>query len=161
MTNGPKKTSPAEQKQRTRVARSPAPVLQGRDKDIALIDHLIDRIDQGGSALVISGDAGIGKSALLELAKHRAKERDFTVLNMTGVLAEVHLPYAALELALRPLTKQIASLVPLQRSALLSAFGMQDDGGAPDLFLVALATLFVLTERATSTPILFIADDVQ
>jgi DNA-binding CsgD family transcriptional regulator len=161
MTNGPKKTLPAVQKQRTRAARSPSLVLQGREKDIALIDHLIDRIDQGGSALVISGDAGIGKSALLEIAKRRAKERDFTVLNMTGVLAEVHLPYAALELALRPLTKQIASLVPRQQSALLSAFGMQDDGGAPDLFLVALATLFVLSERATSTPILFIADDVQ
>lgn len=161
MSKGPKKTNPAVQRQRAQAARSPSFALQGREKDIALIDHLIERIEHGGSALVISGQAGIGKSALLEIAKHRAKERDFTVLNMTGVLAEVHLPYAALELALRPLTKQIASLVPRQRSALLSAFGLEDDGGAPDLFLVALATLFVLSESASSKPILFIADDVQ
>ncbi|KLD64569.1 ATP-binding protein [Dyella japonica] len=143
------------------ASRSALPALQGRQADIALIDNLFDRIDQGGTALVISGETGIGKSALLETAKHRAVERDFIVLNMTGVLAEVHLPYAALEQALRPLSKQMASLVPRQRSALLSAFGMQDDGGAPDLFLVALATLFVLSESATCAPILFVADDVQ
>lgn len=143
------------------AARSASLALQGRQEDIALIDHLIDRIDQGGAALVISGEAGIGKSALLEMAKHRANQRNFTVLNMTGVLAEVHLPYAALEQALRPLGKQMTSLVPRQQSALLSAFGMHDDGRAPDLFLVALATLFVLSESASCAPILFVADDVQ
>lgn len=161
MSKGTKKTGPTGHRQPARAARSPLPVLQGREKDIALIDHLIDRVDRGGSALVISGEAGIGKSALLDIAKHRARERDFTVLNMTGVLAEVHLPYAALEQALRPLAKQVSSLVPRQRSALMSAFGMHDEGGAPDLFLVALATLFVLSESATNMPILLIADDVQ
>ncbi|MEK1902278.1 MAG: AAA family ATPase, partial [Rhizobium sp.] len=135
--------------------------LKGRDRDIALIDQMIARIDQGGSTLVISGEPGIGKSALLERARHQARERDLTVLSMTGVLAEVHLPFAALEQALRPLMKEAVNLVPRQRSALFSAFGMHDDMGAPDIFLVALAALSLLTESAARRPILLIADDVQ
>jgi AAA ATPase domain len=148
-------------KRHASVAQSMPLVLQGRDHDIALIDHLIDRIDQGGSTLVISGEPGIGKSALLELARHRAGERGISVLTMTGVLAEVHLPFAALEQALRPLMKRAASLVPRQRSALMAALGTSDDMGAPDIFLVALATLTVLTESATRKPILLVADDAQ
>ncbi len=80
---------------------------------------------------------------------------------MTGVPAEVHLPFAALEQALRPLMKQAARLVPRQRSALLTAFGMQHDVAAPDIFLVALATLSLLSEGAARRPILLVADDAQ
>ncbi|MCW2085900.1 UNVERIFIED_ORG: DNA-binding CsgD family transcriptional regulator/tetratricopeptide (TPR) repeat protein [Bradyrhizobium japonicum] len=145
----------------TGVTRHASHVLQGREQDIALIDRLIDQIDQGGSTLVLSGEPGIGKSALLEVAKHRANERGISVLSMIGVLAEVHLPFAALEQALRPLMKGAAGLVPRQRSALLAAFGMHDDIGAPDIFLVALATLALLTESATRKPILLVADDAQ
>lgn len=133
--------------------------LEGRADDIALINHLIDHIDRGGSTLVITGEPGIGKSALLEVAKHRAARRGIAVLTMTGVRAEVHLPFAALELALRPLMKRAKSLVPRQRSALLTAFGLCDDVGPPDIFLVALATLTLLT--ATRKPTLLVADDVQ
>ncbi len=133
--------------------------LEGRADDIALINHLIDQIDRRGSTLVITGEPGIGKSALLEVARHRAAERSIAVLTMTGVRAEVHLPFAALELALRPLMKRAASLVPRQRSALLTAFGVCDDAGPPDIFLVALATLTLLT--AGSQPVLLVADDAQ
>ena len=134
MVKPAKKAYPRRRKLRVSVSRSPLPVLQGREQDIALIDHLIDRIDQGGSTLVISGEPGIGKSALLEAARHRASERGISVLSMTGVLAEVHLPFAALEQALRPLMKRAAGLVPRQRSALLAAFGMQRRcGGARHL----------------------------
>jgi len=136
-------------------------ILQGRAPEIALIDSLIDRIDQGGTALVISGEPGIGKSVLLDVARDRARERGAIVLSMTGVLAEVHLPFAALEQAMRPLMKGAASLAPRQRSALMSAFGLHDDAGAPDIFLVALATLTLLTERAARRPIVLIADDAQ
>ncbi|MFM0017412.1 ATP-binding protein [Paraburkholderia azotifigens] len=146
---------------RTDATQSVPLVLQGREQDIALLDHLIERIDQGGSTLVISGEPGIGKSALIEVARHRAVERGISVLTMTGVLAEVHLPFAALEQALRPLMKRAAALVPRQRSALLAALGTSDDAGAPDIFLVALATLTLLTESATRQPILLVADDAQ
>jgi DNA-binding CsgD family transcriptional regulator len=148
-------------KRRMANVRSAFDVLQGREQDIALIGRLIGRIDRGGSTLVITGEPGIGKSALLDVARHLASEDDVSVLSMTGVLAEVHLPFAALEQALRPLMKQAGKLVPRQRSALLAAFGMHDDIGAPDIFLVALATLSLLTEGAMRKPILLIADDAQ
>jgi hypothetical protein len=80
---------------------------------------------------------------------------------MTGVLAEAHLPFAGLEQALRPLMKRAEGLPPRQRSALLAAFGMHDEVEPADIFLVALATLTLLTESATRKPILLIADDAQ
>src|SRR6516165_226218 len=157
-----KKTALPRPKQREGALRSRVSSLQGREPEVALIDQLFDRIDQGGSALVISGAAGIGKSALLEEAKSRARERGITVLGMTGVQAEVHLVFAGLEQALRPLMKQAKSLAPQQRSALLSAFGMSKDAAAsPDIWLVALATLALLTAGAGRKPILLIADDAQ
>lgn len=161
MTKRTKQAHSPPPKRRTDAAQSVPLVLQGREQDIALLDHLIERIDQGGSTLVISGEPGIGKSALLEVARHRAGERGISVLTMTGVLAEVHLPFAALEQALRPLMKRAAGLVPRQRSALMAALGTSDDVGAPDIFLVALATLTLLTESATRQPILLVADDAQ
>src|SRR5262249_32397137 len=136
--------------------------LQGREAQIALIDQLLDRIDQGGSTLVFSGSPGVGKSAVLEEARSRARERGITVLSMTGVLAEVHIAFAGLEQALRPLMKQATSLAPRERSALRSAFGKSDDAAAsPDIWLVALATLTLLTGGAGHKPILLIADDAQ
>src|SRR5215468_8371535 len=157
-----KRTPVPRPKQREGAPRSRASFLQGRVTEIALIDQLLDRIDQGGSALVISGAPGIGKSALLDEAKSRARERGITVLGMTGVLAEVHLPFAGLEQALRPLMKQAKSLAPRQRSALLSAFGMGDDAAAStDIWLVALATLTLLTGGSSRKPILLVADDAQ
>src|SRR6516225_7851954 len=146
MTKRPKKTALPRPRQREGAPRSRVPSLQGRETEIALINQLLDRIDQGGSTLVISGAPGIGKSALLEEAKSRARELGITVLGMTGVLAEVHLVFAGLEQALRPLMKQAKSLASGQQSALLSAFGMSDDAAAsPDIYLVALATLTLLT----------------
>lgn len=142
-------------------ARSALPLLQGREEDLALVDHLLERIDRGGSTLVIQGEPGIGKSALLAAAKERAQQRGFLVLGMAGVLAEVHLPFSGLEQILRPLLKRAEALPLRQRSALLAAFGLHDDAESPDLFLVALATLNLLTESAARKPILLIADDAQ
>src|ERR1700755_1908528 len=161
MAKRAKNTNLPLRKQRKGAARPSPHVLQGREKDIALIDQLIDRIDQGGSTLVISGEPGIGKSALLAAAKHRAQECGLLALSMTGVLAEVHLPFAALEQVLRPLMKRTEGLPPRQRSALLAAFGMHDDVEPADIFLVALATLPLLSESATHKPILLIADDAH
>jgi len=156
-----KKADSQRLRRRAGTARSAFIALQGREPDITLIDGLIERINHGGSTLVVTGEPGIGKSALLESARHQARERGVSVMSMTGVLAEVHLPYAALEQALRPLMKRAANLAPRQRSALLAAFGMHDDLGAPDIFLVALATLSLLTESAIHKPLLLVADDAQ
>lgn len=162
MAKRPKKSALPLQKERERIPRSRLPSLLGRETEIDLIDQLLDRIDQGGATLFISGAAGIGKSALLEEAKDRARERGIAVLGMTGVLAEAHLAFAGLQQALHPLMKQAKSLPAHQRSALLSAFGM---GGAtieaPDIWLVALATLALLTEGPDYKPILLAVDDAQ
>jgi AAA ATPase domain len=148
MAKGLKKAA-LSQKKRESDPRSRVPSLHGRETEIALIDGLLDHIDQGGSTLVFSGAPGIGKSALLEEAKSRARERGIIVLGMTGVPAEVHLAFAGLERALRPLVKQAKSLAPHQRSALLNAFRISDEASvSPDLWLVALATLTLLTEGA-------------
>lgn len=155
------KKAVSQRKQPAGSGRFASPLLQGREQDIALLDHLLDRIDQGGSTLVISGEPGIGKSALLNVAQHRFYQRGFCVLSMTGVLAEVHLPFAALEQALRPLMKRTTGLVPRQRTALQAAFGMHSESEAPDIFLVALATLSLLTQSAVHEPILLVADDAQ
>jgi DNA-binding CsgD family transcriptional regulator len=157
-----KKTATPQQNQRKSVPSSSVPSLQGREVEIALIDQLLDRIDQGGSTLVLSGAPGIGKSALLDEAKSRARERGITVLSTTGVLAEVHLAFSGLERALRPLMKRAKSLAPHQRSALLNAFGLSDDAAvSPDIWLVALATLTLLTGGESHKPILLVADDAQ
>ena len=155
-----KKTVPPLPKQREDIPRSTS--LQGRETEIALIDRFLSRIDLGGSTLVISGSPGIGKSVLLEEAKSWARERGITVLSTTGVQAEVHIAFAGLEQALRPLIKQAKSLAPRQRSALLSAFGVNDDAAAtPDIRLVGLATLTLLTGGSDHKPILLVADDAQ
>ena len=136
--------------------------MLGRETEIALIDRFLDQIDQGGATFFISGAAGIGKSALLEEAKNRARERGIVVLGMTGVLAEAHLAFAGLQQALHPLMKQAKSLPAHQRSALLNAFGMVSaTTEAPDIWLVALATLTLLTEGASHKPILLVVDDAQ
>jgi predicted ATP-dependent serine protease len=110
----------------------PRPLLHGREKTLDLIDRLIAGIEEAGSALLLSGEPGIGKTALLDCAKHRAQERRISVIAMTGILAEAHLPFAALELALRPLMKQVGLLPPRQQSALLAAFGIRDNAAPPD-----------------------------
>ncbi|HEY0341174.1 MAG TPA: AAA family ATPase, partial [Steroidobacteraceae bacterium] len=138
------------------------PHLEGRERDVGFVAQLLDRIHQGGATLIVSGEPGIGKSALLEIAKIQARQRGIAVLAMTGVPEESHLPFAGLEQVLRPLLKQIDGLAPRQRSALLTAFGMHDDAAAPpDNFLVGLATLSLLTESASRKPILLVADDGQ
>lgn len=161
MVKQAKKNTHLRRRKQPRASVSRLSPLLGRDKDLALIDHLIDRINQGGWTLVLNGEPGIGKSSLLAAAKYRAHERGLLVLTMTGVLAEVHLPFAGLEQALRPLMKRAEGLPTRQQSALLAAFGMRNDAEPPDIFLVALATLNLLTESATRKPILLIADDTQ
>ena len=74
-----KKTAIPQQNQRKSAPPSSVPSLQGREAEIALIDQLLDRLDRGGSTLLISGAPGIGKSALLDEAKSRARERGIIV----------------------------------------------------------------------------------
>ncbi|MCP2216073.1 DNA-binding CsgD family transcriptional regulator/tetratricopeptide (TPR) repeat protein [Bradyrhizobium elkanii] len=135
--------------------------VQGREAEIARINGLMDDIQDSGAALVVSGDPGIGKTTLLDIAQAIARERDLRVLRMSGALAEAHLPFAALQQALSPILRQAERLPAPQRAALQTALGLSNDTTAPDRFLVALATLTLLTESAARKPILLVVDDAQ
>jgi DNA-binding CsgD family transcriptional regulator len=135
--------------------------LFGRETDVALISGLIERVRDSGGALLISGEPGVGKSALLETARELAAHRGMRVLSLCGVTSETHLPFGALQQALGPILKEVDTLPMRQRAALQAAFGLSDQATMPDLFLVGLATLTLLTASAASNPILLLADDVQ
>jgi predicted ATPase len=135
-------------------------VLLGRDPELALIDQLVDEVRASmGRTLVVLGEPGIGKSALLEYAAGSASRR-IRVLRVTGVEHEAELPYSALHLLLRNVLDRIDVLPGPQAAALRGAFGMGPASGA-DRFLVGLATLTLLSELATEQPLLCLIDDGQ
>ncbi len=104
------------------------------------------------------GEPGIGKSALLERLVDSASE--FLTIRAVGVEGEVDLPYAGLQQLCRTLLHGIESLPPPQRHALEVAFGLIS-GDASDRYLVGLAVLSLLSEAATTRPLLCIVDDAQ
>ncbi len=83
------------------------------------------------------------------------------MLRLCGVTSEAHLPFGALQQAIGAILKQADTLPARQRSALHAAFGLSDDATVPDIFLVGLATLTLLTASAARKPILLVADDVH
>ncbi|GAA4103997.1 helix-turn-helix transcriptional regulator [Nonomuraea soli] len=141
----------------------------GRDEEVALLNSLLAASRSGqGNAIIVHGEAGIGKTALLA---HIATgtSADPAVLRATGVEAEAELPFAALHLLLRPAAHLVTRLPPAQRQALRSAFGEAVPGGegqsgasgAPDRFLVGLAVLTLLADLAEERPLICLIDDVQ
>jgi DNA-binding CsgD family transcriptional regulator len=142
-----------------RIATGPE-LLLGRDRDLAELYALVDGIEDRGGALVIRGEAGIGKSALLAAASERALDRGVTVVSTTGALSEAQLAFAGLHQLLLPLLGRLDLLPDPQRQALETAFGIAE-GDAPDLFLIGLATLGLVAERSAETPLLFVVDDAH
>jgi hypothetical protein len=135
-------------------------VLVGRTAELDLIDDAIDAVEDRGSVLVFLGEAGIGKSVLLDAARDAARSRGLRVLSTVGAEAESGLPYSSLHRLIRPLLGDVDRLPGPQRSMLLGAFGMADhDGG--DLFLVALAALGLVAAEASRQPLLITVDDLQ
>ncbi|WP_329427190.1 AAA family ATPase [Streptosporangium sp. NBC_01495] len=134
--------------------------LVGRDAEIRHLAELIGGVFAGGGALVIRGEAGIGKSALLAVAVADAEVRGHQILTTTGVRSETCLPYSGLRRLLRPLREHDGALPPLQREALRAAFGTTD-GPVPDLYLVGLATLNLLAEATARVPALVVVDDAH
>src|ERR1700733_13893067 len=121
---------------------NPAPLL-GRDVEVELLASLLDGIREGGGALVLYGEPGIGKSRLLGVAAASARERGFTVLSTAGVQSEAHLPFAGLHQLLRPVRAHAAALPASQRDALEAAFGVAGTV-APEQFRIAMAVLDLL-----------------
>ena len=143
------------------AGRSPPgePKLRGRRNERAALDELLAAARAGRSeTLVLRGEAGIGKTALLEHAVESAS--DFRVLRVAGVESEMELPFAALHQLCAPLHDWLDRLPGPQRDALATTFGLSE-GTVPDRFFVGLATLSLLSEAADAQPLLCVIDDAQ
>ena len=142
-----------------RTPAEPMPALLGRERERAALDGLLGELRVGrGGALVVRGEAGVGKSALLEYVAGAAA--DMRVARAAGVESEMELAFASLHLLCAPLLDRLEDLPGPQRDALGVAFGLRA-GGAPDRFLVALAVLTLLSEVAEERPLLCVVDDAQ
>jgi hypothetical protein len=137
-----------------------APGLIGRDSELRTLIGLVDEVAGGGAAMVVLGDPGIGKSALLRAAADHGQAAGLRVLTATGIEAEARLPFAGLHHLLRPVLSAMKRLPATQAEPLLTAFGMSE-GSAPEPFMIALATLNLLAELAAERPVLVVVDDVQ
>jgi DNA-binding CsgD family transcriptional regulator len=137
----------------------PTPALLGRQRQREALAGLIEDLRSGhGWALVVHGEAGVGKSALLGYAVEMAP--DMRVIRAVGVESEMELAFAGLHQLCAPLLDRLEWLAAPQRDALGIAFGLRG-GGTPDRFLVGLAALTLLSEAAEKRPLLCLVDDAQ
>ena len=132
--------------------------LIGRDGELSAIEGMLR--DTGGRGLLLVGEPGIGKSALLRAAADMAGRDGRTVLRAAGVQAETRVPYAGLHQLLYPLAAALESLAPRPRQVLRAAFG-HAEGPAPDMFPAAVATLELLAGAAAGAGLLVAADDLH
>src|SRR3954451_15182838 len=134
-------------------------MLLGRDAECERIERLVDRARRGESGvLVLRGEPGIGKTALLEHAE--ASAGTATVLRVRGVESEVEVAFGGLHDLLRPVLGERDRLPPPQRAALERALGLAP-GAAAEPQLVGAATLGLLAALAEERPVLVLADDVH
>ena len=133
--------------------------LLGRQREQAVFERVLDSAREGhGGVLVVHGDPGVGKTALLEYALETAK--DFRIVRTSGVEGEMELDYAALQQLCSPLLAHTDVLPDLQRDALGVSFGL-GPGRPPNPFLVGLAVLGLFSEAAEQQPLLCVVDDAQ
>ena len=138
----------------------PKPAFLNRQRERAALDGLLGDLRSGrGRALVVQGEAGVGKSALLEYMVGAAAA-DMQVVRAAGVESEMELAFAGLHLLCAPLLGRLENLPGPQRDALGVAFGLRE-GAAPDRFLIGLAVLTLLADVAEDRPLLCLVDDAQ
>jgi DNA-binding CsgD family transcriptional regulator len=136
-----------------------APAFRGRARERRVLDGLLDSVREGESAaLVIRGEAGIGKTALLRYCARQAS--GCRIAQIAGVESEMELPFAALHQLCAPMLGGVAALPEPQGQALQAAFGLAA-GSAPNRFVVGLAVLSLLGEVAAARPLVCLVDDAQ
>jgi DNA-binding CsgD family transcriptional regulator/tetratricopeptide (TPR) repeat protein len=141
------------------VIEGPAEVLHGRRDESAALSRLLAAVRGGQSrVLVVCGEAGVGKTALLQFAIGSAS--GFRVARAVGVESEMELAFAALQQLCTPMLDRLDRLPAPQRDALGVAFGLRA-GNAPDRFLVGLAVLNLLSDAAEEQPLMCVIDDAQ
>jgi DNA-binding CsgD family transcriptional regulator len=133
--------------------------LLGREREREVLDRLLDGVRGGrGGVLVVDGEAGVGKTALLEYAVGAAGE--FRIVRTSGIDAEMELPFAAVQQLCSAFLELMGRLPQPQHDALGVAFGLTA-GPPPDSFLVGLAVLGLLAEAADEQPLVCVVDDAQ
>ena len=143
----------------SRIEGSPRVGLLGRQREREALERLLEVARGGrGGVLVIHGDPGVGKTALLEHAVETGP--DFRVVRAGGVEGEMELAFAALQQLCAPILELSERLPDPQREALSVAFGLSA-GRPPDPFLVGLAVLGLVSEAAEEQPLLCLVDDAQ
>ena len=133
--------------------------LIDRHAECGVLDGLLEAIHAGESrVLVVSGEPGVGKTALLEYLSEHAS--GCQLARAAGVQSEMELPFAGLHQLCAPMLGNLPHLPPPQREALRTAFGMSA-GSVPDRFLVGLAVLSLLSDTAEQQPLVCVVDDEQ
>jgi DNA-binding CsgD family transcriptional regulator len=137
-----------------------APVqLIGRDLDVEFVCGFVEDAAVRGGALLVSGDAGVGKTALLDVAAVHAEAAGTRVIRAVGAEFEAELGFSGLNLVLHPLLDGLAMLPPLHRQALSVALGL-DAGPPSDRLVVSNAVLALLRHAAVTRPLLVVVDDL-
>ena len=135
------------------------PALLGRMEERTSLAQLLGQAGDGhGGAVVLLGEAGIGKSALLDNLADQA--HDFCICRAAGVESEMELAYAGLQQLCRPVIDRLADLPALHRNALEKVFGL-GTGPPPDRFLVGIALLDLVSTVTREQPLLWLIDDAQ
>ena len=140
-------------------ARRRATALTGRRSECDVLDRLIEAVGAGESrALVLRGEPGVGKTALLEYVVEQAS--GFRVVRAAGVQSEMELAFAGLHQLLASMLDRLDGLPAPQSEALRTAFGVAS-GRPPDRFFIGLAVLNLLSDVAEEQPLLCVVDDEQ
>ena len=141
-------------------AQHPAPII-GREAGLARLRGLVEPVPPAGQVLVVTGEAGMGKTVLLADAAERAQSAGMRVLSVTGRESESKLAFAGLHQLLRPVLSAAARLPGRQARALQGALGLAPDPVSPDALLTGVAVLTLLSDLSERSPVLVVADDAQ
>ncbi len=136
-----------------------AEFLFGRSSELATITAFVERAGIGGEALLLLGEPGVGKTALLDATASVAAEAGMSVLRAAGAQFEADLPFSGLHQVLLPLLDEFGRLDSVHGGALSAALGY-GASPAPDRMLVSAATLAVLRHAAADNPVLVVVDDM-
>jgi DNA-binding NarL/FixJ family response regulator len=136
-----------------------AEILVGRAGELALVTAFVERVQTGGEALLLFGEPGAGKTALLDAAADAAAGTGTHVLRAAGVEFEADLTYSGLHQVLLPVFGEFGRVSAVHRDALNAALGFSE-ASPPGRLLVSAATLTVLREAAAARPVLVVIDDL-
>jgi DNA-binding CsgD family transcriptional regulator len=137
-----------------------APII-GREAGVARLRGLVDPVPRASQVLVVTGEAGMGKTVLLADAVGRALSAGMRVLSVTGRESESRLAFAGLHQLLRPVLPRAAALPERQAQALRGALGLAADPVAADPLLIGVAVLTLLSDLSERSPVLVAADDAH